>query len=161
MLKIFANKGEADTIPINAENLNYNFNEVLNLIYPIGSIIIKDSDTDYSNYLGFSWEKVFAGKTLVGLDTSDNDFNLVGKIGGEKTHTLTVDEMPKHYHKQQGSTVENSGKLKVKMIYCDSINTTDTGSTLGNDFGTGVAGGSQAHNNLQPYEVVAFWKRVE
>lgn len=149
MLKIFANKGETGAIPLNAENLNYNFNEVLNLIYPVGAIIIKDSDTDYSNYLGFSWQKVFAGKTLVGLDASDSDFNLIGKTGGEKTHTLTIDEMPSHSHKLAWQYSGTSGTTSAVLAYD------------GNEYAVSSRGGDQAHNNLQPYEVVAFWKRVE
>lgn len=97
-LKIFKNKGESGAIPLNAENLNYNFNEILNLVYPIGRGFIDFTDTDYSNYLGFTWERELVGMTAVGLDTTQTEFNSVGKIGGEKTHTLTVSEMPNHTH---------------------------------------------------------------
>ena len=38
------------------------------------------------------------GRTIVGLDTDDTDFNTIGKTLGEKTHTLTVAEMPEHNH---------------------------------------------------------------
>lgn len=168
MLKIFANKGDAEAIPINAENLNYNFNEVLNLVYPIGTIIVKDSDTDYSNYLGFSWQKVFAGKTLVGLDSSDADFNEVGKTGGEKTHTLTQSEMPKHYHSSyikdflggtSGATTPSyfGALLNSSVSYNYATGVTNATKTSTSE----VLGNSQSHNNLQPYEVVVFWKRVE
>ncbi len=149
MLKEFANKGDSGAIPINADNLNYNFDEVLNLIYPIGSIIIKADSGDYSNYLGFSWQKVFAGKTLVGLDTSDNDFSIIGKTGGEKTHTLTIDEMPSHSHSFNWSYAGSSGTNSAVIGY------------TGNEFTISSTGGNQPHNNLQPYAVVAFWKRVK
>lgn len=39
------------------------------------------------------------GRTLVGIDDQDTDFNVVKKTGGEKTHTLTVSEMPRHRQK--------------------------------------------------------------
>lgn len=174
MLKVFANKGETGAIPLNAENLNYNFNEVLNLIYPIGAIIIKDTDTDYSNYLGFSWQKVFAGKTLVGLDTSDSDFNSIGKTGGEKSHTLTLNEIPSHGHSQWVLNKNDNGYRKPSNVSNSSdIGTNGYAISLTNDFhsddtkgwshGTlsALKGGDQAHNNLQPYTVVAFWKRIE
>lgn len=38
------------------------------------------------------------GKSLVGLDVDDADFNEVGKTGGSKTHTQTWSEMPQHTH---------------------------------------------------------------
>lgn len=38
------------------------------------------------------------GRVIVGLDSSDADFDTIGKSGGEKTHTLTVDELPAHSH---------------------------------------------------------------
>lgn len=97
-LKIFKNKGETNSIPINANNLNYNFTEILNLVYPIGRGFIDFTDTDYSNYLGFSWKRELIGMTPIGLNVNDNDFNAIGKTGGEKKHTLTLQEMPTHNH---------------------------------------------------------------
>lgn len=148
-LKIFKNKGESGAIPLNAENLNYNFNEILNLVYPIGRGFIDFTDTDYSNYLEFTWERELVGMTAVGLDTTQTEFNSVGKIGGEKTHTLTVSEMPKHSH---NALIGGDGdKYAASFV------------TNGNNLyyvPTNEAGDNQPHNNLQPYKVVSYWKRI-
>ena len=39
-----------------------------------------------------------SGRFVVGYDAKDGDYNAVGKTGGEKTHRLTVAEMPSHNH---------------------------------------------------------------
>lgn len=136
--------------PYNAETFNAMQNKLLDSIYPIGSIIIKDDTTDYSSYLGFSWEKVFAGVTLIGLDTTQTEFNTIGKKGGEKTHTLTIEEMPKHRH---GIRTSSSPGGQVDNMPWGAAQATQTTYTE-------YSGGSQPHNNLQPYQVVAYWKRV-
>ncbi len=146
----FENYPSTDTA-INAANLNNNFSEILNLIYPIGRGFIDFTNTDYSNYLGFTWERELIGKVPVGIDSNDTDFNTIGKTGGEKTHILTIPEIPAHSHDiryqniqiQLGSTYSNelSGSSGVNVV------SSDTGSNY-------------PHNNLQPYEVVAFWKRI-
>lgn len=40
------------------------------------------------------------GRFVVGYNVSDADYGSYGKVGGEKKHTLTVDEMPSHAHGQ-------------------------------------------------------------
>lgn len=84
------------------------------------------------------------GKVSVGLDTSDTDFNTIGKTGGEKTHTLTIEEIPKHRHNIYGSSVEKAAGTGggYSLSYKDSVGDITT-----------EAGGDQPHNNLQPYEV--------
>lgn len=146
----FKNKPDKSTA-INANNLNFNFEEVMNLIYPINSIIIKADNEDYSDWLGFEWERTLVGRVPVGIDENDSDFNTVGKTGGEKKHTLTIDEMPKHDH---GAAISGG-----------TGNVYTAGSFLSGQsplyyIPTNAAGGDEAHNNLQPYQVVAFWKRT-
>ena len=125
--------------------------ELIKLVFPIGSTYITQTNTNPSEILKFgTWERV-KGKVLVGLDEDDTDFNEIGKTGGEKTHTLTVDEMPSHTH-----TVNYSGGAG-----------TSTGVTaMGDQLGTSSAivqatGGGQSHNNLQPYQVIGYmWRRT-
>lgn len=38
------------------------------------------------------------GRTPVGVDTGQAEFDTLGKTGGAKTHQLTVTEMPQHNH---------------------------------------------------------------
>ena len=92
------------------------------------------------------------GRTIVGLDAEDTDFNAIGKTLGEKTHTLTVAEMPEHNHKQSldGGNSGNSGKA----AYSWSVPANQylyTGDDL-----AGKTGGSQPHNNIQPSFVAAY-----
>ena len=54
---------------------------------------------DRSNtYPGTSWEMVSVGKVPVGVNVNDADFNSVGKTGGAKSVTLSVDQIPSHEH---------------------------------------------------------------
>ena len=44
------------------------------------------------------------GRVPVGFNSSETDFNALGKTGGSTTHTLTVNEMPSHTHTQNAHT---------------------------------------------------------
>lgn len=86
------------------------------------------------------------GKVPVGLDSSDTDFNTIGKTGGEKTHQLTINEMPSHNHPGIFRYTNQTGIYSRLYLGSD-------GTKLNNE---GKAGGDQPHNNLQPYEVNNF-----
>ena len=150
----FENYPSTDTA-INATNLNYNFNEILNLVYPIGRGFIDFTDTDYSNWLGFSWERELLGLTPIGYNPNDEDFNEIGKTMGEKTHTLTINEMPSHTHNVNLSATTDTGISRLI--------TSDWSWNTKNQQNSGLinsSGGGQAHNNIQPSQVVAYWRRV-
>jgi len=40
------------------------------------------------------------GRVPVGIDAAQSEFNVRGEVGGAKTHTLTVAQMPSHTHTQ-------------------------------------------------------------
>ena len=141
-------------IPYNAETFNAMQNKLLDSIYPIGRGFIDFTDTDFSNYLGFTWERTLVGLTPVGLDTTQTEFNTIGKTGGEKTHTLTIDELPEF--KPTALVDTQTGSVTGSSIVYRPV--TDGIWYSGDMFQT--IGGNQPHNNLQPYQVVAYWKRV-
>lgn len=52
--------------------------------YPIGSIFLSVNNTNPSKWFSGTWELISQGRTLVGVDTNDTDFNTVKKTGGHK-----------------------------------------------------------------------------
>jgi len=52
--------------------------------YPVGSIYLSVNTTNPSKWFGGTWEQIAKGRTLVGVDTNDTDFNTVKKTGGSK-----------------------------------------------------------------------------
>lgn len=138
-------------------NSQQNSNKFLtaNDIYPVGQIVIKGDNADYSNWLGFAWERTAVGKVLVGIDSNDTDFNSIGKTGGEKTHTLTISEMPSHSHTI--TTVSSSVVPLDNYNYASGFNNNNSGVGTSN---TNTVGSDGAHNNVQPYQVAAYWKRI-
>ena len=134
--------------------------EMLDYIYPIGSIIENENKNfDPNNYYGGSWERI-KGKVIVGVDENDADFDTAKSIVGEKTHKLTTTEMPSHTHQlvdeigyrpQLGWGTGNGSNTNIIS------NTATTGMRYLNAAGTG---GGQAHNNVQPSYVAYIWRRV-
>lgn len=99
------------------------------------------------------------GRVPVGLDSSDIDFNTIGKTGGEKKHKLTIEELAKHAHDIHG----NTNTYSVSGVNYYQTSSIFTGYASGeqknlfyNGFGAEKTGRDQPHNNLQPYEVNNF-----
>ena len=91
------------------------------------------------------------GRVPVGQDTTDNDFDTLGKTGGEKEHTLTIDEMPSHTHDLYGAlTGETKGVTNTGNDWAQITTGFSTNTYIKN------TGGEEAHNNLQPYQVVNY-----
>lgn len=123
--------------------------------FPVGAIYLSVSNTNPREYFGGTWELIAQGRTLVGVDTNDTDFNTVKKTGGEKTHTLTVNEMPSHTHTLFWANPGSGGGAKYIPW-----NTTVNQLTGGDPTPVGYNGGSQPHNNLQPYFTCYIWCRT-
>ena len=141
-------------------------------VYPVGSIYISTSSENPGNIYGGTWEEYGKGRTLVGVDSSDSDFSTVEKLGGEKTHTLTIDEMPSHNHVER-MFLDQSGYSSVKPAgYAYYIYSTQSSNVITwanaqisnmnywRNGDTEDKGGSQAHNILQPYITTYMWKRT-
>lgn len=67
----------------------------LDQIYPVGSIYMSVNAVSPSLLFGGTWEKL-QDVFLLGANNSN-----LGTTGGEQTHTLSVNEMPKHKHEQE------------------------------------------------------------
>lgn len=131
---------------------------ILNMIYPVGSIFMSatlSTPAQVASAMGGTWVAWGAGRVPVGVDTSQTEFNTVGKTGGEKTHKLTVDEMPSHHHNREyvDTTGGGAGFGKRNGFYYN-------GGWWGNYDSTTNTGGDQAHNNLQPYITCYMYKRT-
>lgn len=129
--------------------------EGIDNFYPVGSIYQSTSPANPSTFMGGTWERFGNGRVLVGVNESDSDFNIVNKTGGEKTHTLTVNEIPSHSHGQNVSAGTGTGPAIRRDYQGDG-----TGAAYPQGISTQNAGGGQAHNNLQPYITVYMWKRT-
>lgn len=78
--------------------------------FPVHSTMIFTDSTDPNSiWVGTTWVKFAEGQTLIGMSSSDTEFNALGKTGGAKSislshthttsgHALTTSEMPSHSH---------------------------------------------------------------
>ena len=149
-------------------------------LYPVGAIYMSTANVNPSTFItGTTWVAWGSGRVPVGVDTSDTSFDTVEKTGGEKTHTLTENEMPAHKHTGTESTLLGNTKPQLgasatvaketiiadftrtteEVVTYENAATTPANNTLTVDHGI-TAGGGQPHSILQPYITCYMWKRT-
>lgn len=148
--------------------------DIVDKIYPVGSIYTSTSSTNPSTLFGGAWAAFGAGRVLMGAGDSSYP---AGSTGGEAAHQLTEREMPSHRHYIDNPVRKIAGVYNPQDHHvADSANV-----GYGYDEGQGTMwkgtdryywytwqesgqtndiGGSMAHNNLPPYIVVYMWKRT-
>lgn len=102
------------------------------------------------------------GRFIVGFDSNDFDYNAVGKTGGQRTVTLSVDQMPAHNHSVRYRMNGSDGTANVQVLNNNGV---QDGANEGHPTGTNSvalnsAGGNQAHENRPPYFVLAYLMKV-
>jgi len=119
--------------------------------WPVGSVFISVVATNPNTLLGGgTWVAFGAGRVLVGIDAGQTEFDTVEEVGGAKTHTLTTAQMPSHTHTVNYGNLDwvgGSTSFQGRLVVQGALS-------------SGAAGGNGAHNNLQPYIVCHFWKRI-
>ena len=129
---------------------------VLETIYPVGSIYTNAGvATNPGTLLGFgTWSAFGAGRVIVGVDSTDTDFDAVRETGGSKTdsHALTIAELPSHTHQ---TTLRGNGEDENLDLPSASDNS-DPSRTMT----SGATGGGAAHTIVQPYITAYMWRRT-
>lgn len=127
--------------------------------YAIGDVYITTNSTDPSTkWSGTTWVKIAKGRTLVGVDENDADFNTVEKTGGSKY-------MQEHNHLLDiaggsGGTVPAGYAVQYAQYGSYAINGLDH-STTGEFQNWGIQkSGTGDSENLQPYFTCYIWKRT-
>lgn len=114
-----------------------------------------------------TWQRFAEGKTLVGYSAQSgelDDYRIIGNEFGENEHRLTANEGPKHVHRLvlkslSGGVVDVAAADTLKFVNDPTV----TGNSNGGPYAQGdtvESGLGQAHNNIQPSIVVAYWLRV-
>jgi hypothetical protein len=114
--------------------------------YPVGAIYLSANNTNPGTLFGGTWIEVGKGRTLVGVDTGDTDFNTPGKTGGVKSVTLTAAQsgLPAHSHAQPAHThtvpalsgsTDSQGSHEHQVVF---RNTNDSGQAMIGQTGSGL-----------------------
>lgn len=129
-----------------------NFVNLLDVVYPVGSIYISTNSTSPSSIVGGTWTRVSQGTYLCAAGTTEAALS----THGANTHTLTINEMPRHEH-----GTDSCWKWEVSYKWNTggySISSNANGNTsYSSDYYTG---GGAAHNNRPLSMSVWIWYRT-
>lgn len=133
---------------------------LLQVIYPVGSYYISGISTSPSSIIGGSWTQIDGGRFLCAAGSSYT----AGATGGSASVTLTVNQMPTHWHDvQENSTGSwlNCGVWRTNVSGGSNWWMPAGGSFEGDPrLATATTGGSQSHENRPPYIVAYIWRRT-
>ena len=128
--------------------------DLLNRVYPVGSIYMSAVNASPASFLGGTWQAIEQGRMLMAAGSSWQ----AGTTGGAAYHTLTVQEMPAHGHSATetaagGHTHEASTGSAGAHAHSGSTN------NAGNHYHTGTTNdaGSHSHTRGSMNITGAFW----
>lgn len=160
------------TVDLDTPNQNMvvdlNFTNMMNTIYPVGSIIFSIDNLNPQNRFGGTWVQISQGRFVVGVGTGNDGIQnkpfAAGNNTGEYAHQLTISEMPSHNHVQPYTGGDRCDRF-------DCVPFTSGGTNLYPQAGGGQGGYrngttmyangyDQYHNNTPPGFGMYVWQRT-
>ena len=134
-----------------ADTVKDAINNVLKKIYKVGDYFITHNAESPASRFGGTWE-LLKDRFLIG---AGGDYEILS-TGGEKEHTLSVDELPEHNHQinDKGSGTDRdwgNEYFNLPGSYKESARTKWVTSNVGS---------GKAHNNMPPYKAVYIWVKI-
>lgn len=146
--------------PLSHTHTSSQISDLIDVIYPIGSIYMSVNSTSPQTLFGGTWEQIKDTFLLASGDTYAN-----GTTGGSADATLVS-----HQHGTSNSgeyfvTSESDGANNTRVTYSSSGNRyvdgmTDNTTPFHHRVGTGYVGSSGTGKNMPPYLTVFVWKRT-
>lgn len=122
--------------------------KIIDFFYPVGSYYeTSNTSFDPNTVWGGTWEEDSAGRDTIAYDSTQAEFNSVGKTGGSKY-------LQSHTHEMNNGQITNAGTTGQYNGVDWVLNGADWGRITTQSAGTGNSG------NLQPYIVVKRWHRT-
>jgi len=147
--------------PPKGENISTN---ILDLVYPVGSIYMSVNDVNPANIFGGVWERWGAGRVPVGVNATQSEFSTSERTGGSRTHTHTLDSAAAMIGSDWGRTdtlafsARNVGNLGATTYVLQTHNRAP--DARGRSHNTALTGTTNTSANLQPYITCYMWKRI-
>lgn len=159
VIKIWAGTGEAPDGYLYCNGAQYSKNgDKAKLYAVIGDTYngVKDLNGKIENPdPGFFRVPDLRSRFIVGYNPNDSDYNTMGTVGGEKTHALTIAEMPSHNHTIDFCTRTDSGSGTSTKVTNLNLNVDPT-EKYRKYVPTISAGSGIAHENRPPYYALAY-----
>lgn len=132
--------------------------------FPVGSVFISVVATNPGTLLGYgTWSAIGAGKTLVGLDSGDPDFDAAEETGGSKTHQHDAISAGTPAGTVSAIAESESPPVMAPSVTGSSPTYAASNHTHPAPTFSGAALATHQHaaaSNVMPYLVVYIWKRT-
>lgn len=143
----------SNNVYIDAEGIAVNRKILADIMYPVGSIYISTVSTSPATLFGGSWTQI-TNRFLYAVPSN----SAAKELGGENSHTLTVNEMPTHSHGIE--TWYGSDQWSLGYIWSRAAGNGSSNKRGGQAPSTYNTGGGQAHNNMPQYFTCYAWYRT-
>jgi microcystin-dependent protein len=156
VIKLWAGTGDAPDGYLYCDGTAYSKNGEYENLYKV----IGDTYNDAKTWKGAEPEITGPGdfrvpdlrsRFIVGYNPNDSDYNTMGNVGGEKTHTLTIAEMPSHKH-----SIPTCKKTNTSSGSAIKGHDPDDGKGYYNERYSNSTGSGNAHENRPPYYALAY-----
>lgn len=161
-IKYTSGSASGDPVPVGTSVGGYFASVPSGYLYENGAAVSRTTYADLFSVIGTTYgvgngSTTFnlpdsRGRIGVNLSSSDAEFNTMGEFYGEKTHLLTIPEMPSHNHSLTIGQIDDQNFTSSPGQHppSDGPGAYDNGTT------TGSRGGGQAFNKIQPTIVKRF-----
>jgi len=82
----------------NITKLQEQLENIADIVYPPGAIYMSTSNVNPGNLFGGTWVQFAIGRTIIGINPDDVEFNAKEKMGGSKKKQIQVSNLPAHSH---------------------------------------------------------------